>query len=144
MERLHEYFSLIVAVAEVQNYVLLGLSRWLSGKGFTFNSGDTGSILGLGRYPREENGYPFQCSCLGNPMNREALQTTVYRVLKRVRHDLKTKKQQHGILIKAEVSVYKLNTKLREKVVPQNFHRPYGHHNAYRISSHQACRISDS
>ena len=66
-------------------------------KKFTLNSRDTGSILGWGRSPGEENVYPFQCSCLGNPMNREALQATVYKVLKRVGHDLKTKQQQHGI-----------------------------------------------
>ena len=34
--------------------------------------GDLGSILGLGRSPREGNGYPLQCSCLENPMDRGA------------------------------------------------------------------------
>ena len=123
-------------MAEVQNYVISGLPMWFSGKEFIFNSGDTGSILGLGRFPGEENGYPSQCFYLGNPMNREALQATVYRVLKSVGHDLKTKQQQHGMQIKTEISVYKLNTKLRETVVPQNLHRPYGHHNACLIGSH--------
>ena len=36
------------------------------------DAGDTGSIPGSGRYPREGNDNPFQYSCLGNPMNREA------------------------------------------------------------------------
>ena len=31
------------------------------------NSGDTGSILGSGRCPGEENGNPLQYSCLGIP-----------------------------------------------------------------------------
>ena len=36
------------------------------------DTGDLGSVLGLGRSPREGNGNPLQYSCLGNPMNREA------------------------------------------------------------------------
>ena len=31
---------------------------------------DAGSILGSGRSSGEENGNPFQFSCLGNPMDR--------------------------------------------------------------------------
>ena len=45
--------------------------RWLSVKEFSCNvgdAGDMGSIPGLGRSPGEENGNPFQYSCLGNPM----------------------------------------------------------------------------
>ena len=33
---------------------------------------DLGSIPGLARFPEEENGNPFQYSCLGNPMDRGA------------------------------------------------------------------------
>ena len=36
------------------------------------STGDTGSILGSVRYPGGGNGNPLQCSCLGNPMDREA------------------------------------------------------------------------
>ena len=36
------------------------------------NTGDPGSIPGSGRSPGEENGNPFQDSCLENPMDREA------------------------------------------------------------------------
>ena len=40
------------------------------------NKGDTGralgSIPGLGKFPGEGNGNPFQYSCLGNPMDRGA------------------------------------------------------------------------
>ena len=41
---------------------------------------------GLGRFPGERNGYPFQYSCLENPMDRGAWQATVH-VVARVRHD---------------------------------------------------------
>ena len=34
------------------------------------NSGDPGLIPGLGRSPGEGKGYPFQYSCLENPMDR--------------------------------------------------------------------------
>ena len=40
-----------------------GLPWWLSGKEFTCNAGDIGSIPGLGRSPAEGNGYPHQHSC---------------------------------------------------------------------------------
>ena len=33
------------------------------------NAGDMGSFPGLGIYPEEGNGNPFQYSCLGNPMD---------------------------------------------------------------------------
>ena len=35
------------------------------------NAGDTGSIPGLGRSPREGNGNSLQYSCLENPMTEE-------------------------------------------------------------------------
>ena len=49
------------------------------------NAGDTrdsGSILGLGRFPGEGNDDLVQYSCLENPMNRGATQVTVHRVIK--------------------------------------------------------------
>ena len=36
------------------------------------NAGDLGLIPGLGRSPGEGNGYPLQCSCLENSMDRGA------------------------------------------------------------------------
>ena len=42
------------------------------------NVGDLGSIPGLGRFPGEGNGNPLQCSCLENPMDREAWRATVH------------------------------------------------------------------
>ena len=51
---------------------------------------DLGLIPGSGRSPGEENGNPFQYSCLENPMDRGAWQGTVYRVA-RVGHKWTTK-----------------------------------------------------
>ena len=51
------------------------LPQWLSGKQSTYNTGDkgdTGSIPGLGRSPRQGNGNPLLYSCLKNPMDRGA------------------------------------------------------------------------
>ena len=41
-------------------------------KEFACDAGYLGSILGSGRSPGEENGYPFQYSCLENSMDRGA------------------------------------------------------------------------
>ena len=60
------------------------------GKKSACSAGDSGSIPGLGRSPREGNGSPLQYSCLENPMDREAWRATVHGVT-RVRHDLATK-----------------------------------------------------
>ena len=46
------------------------------------NAGDLGSILGLGRSPGEGSGNPLQYSCLENPMDRGAWQSTVHGVAK--------------------------------------------------------------
>jgi len=60
------------------------------GKESACNSGDLGSIPGLGRSPGEGNGNPLQYSCLENPMDRGAWWTRVYGVA-RVGHNLATK-----------------------------------------------------
>ena len=46
------------------------------------NSGDLGSIPGLGRSPGGENGNPLQYSGLENPMDRGAQWTIVHGVTK--------------------------------------------------------------
>ena len=51
-------------------------------KNLPANVGDAGSILGSGRSPREENGNPFQYSCLGKPMDRGAWKATDHGVTK--------------------------------------------------------------
>ena len=44
------------------------------------DSGDLGSVSGLGRSSGGRNGYPLQYSCLGNPMDRGAWQSIVHGV----------------------------------------------------------------
>ena len=51
---------------------LMGFPGGSDGKESACNAGDLGLIPGLGRFPGERNGYPFQYSCLENPMDRGA------------------------------------------------------------------------
>ena len=46
------------------------------------DAGDTGSILGLGRFPKEGNDNPLQDSCLISPMDRGAWRATVHGITK--------------------------------------------------------------
>ena len=46
------------------------------------DSGDTGLVPGLGRYPGGGNDNPLQYSCLKNPMNRGTWWATVHGVIK--------------------------------------------------------------
>ena len=60
----------------------MGCPGGLVGKEPACNAGDTGdmgSIPGLGRSPGGGHGNPLQCSCLENPMDRGAWQATVHR-----------------------------------------------------------------
>ena len=52
------------------------------GKESTCNTGELGSIPGLGRSPEGGRGNPLQCSCLENPMDRGDWRTTVHEVTK--------------------------------------------------------------
>ena len=51
-------------------------------KNLPANTGDMGSIPGLGRSPGEENGNPLQYSCLENSMDRGAWRDIVHGVMK--------------------------------------------------------------
>ena len=51
-------------------------------KGSACNVEDLDLIPGLGRSPGEGNGYPFQYSCLENPMDRGAWWATIHGVAK--------------------------------------------------------------
>ena len=56
-------------------------------KNLPANAGDTrevSSVPGLGISPEEAKDNLLQCSCLGNPMDRGAWQSTVYGVTKEV------------------------------------------------------------
>ena len=52
------------------------------GKESSCSAGDLSSIPGLGRSPGGGNGNPLQYSCLENPKDRRAWQTTDYGVAK--------------------------------------------------------------
>ena len=58
----------------------MGIPWWLRGKESACNTGDPGSIPGLGRSPGEVHGNPLQYSCLENPMDRGAWWATVHGV----------------------------------------------------------------
>ena len=60
----------------------LGFPGGSDSKESTCNAGDLDSVPGLGRSPREGNGYPLQNTCLGNPMARGVWQATVHGVEK--------------------------------------------------------------
>ena len=71
------------------------LPLWLDGKEPACNAGDVSSMLGWGRSPGEGNGSPFQNSCLGNPRDREAWQTTVHGVAKELNTHTHTHTHTH-------------------------------------------------
>ena len=58
------------------------LPRWLSGKEFTCNAGDSGSIPGSGRSLGEGNGNSLTYFCLENPTDRGTWRATVHGVSK--------------------------------------------------------------
>ena len=58
------------------------------------DSGDSGSIPGVGRSPRGGNGNPFHYSCLENPVDRGAWWATVLGIV-RVGRDLVIKPPSH-------------------------------------------------
>ena len=59
---------------------LKGFPGGSDGKESACNAGDLGSIPELGRSPGEWNGYPFQYSCVENPMDRATWWATVHGV----------------------------------------------------------------
>ena len=69
----------------VDKYVVMGSPDDSAGKESACNAGaarDMGSILGLRRSPGEENGNPFQYSCLKYPMDKGAWWAAVHGVVK--------------------------------------------------------------
>ena len=61
----------------LSNPVFLGFPGSSDGKESTCNTGDLGLIPVLGRSAGEGKGYPLQCSCLENSMDRGAWWATV-------------------------------------------------------------------
>ena len=56
----------------------MGFSSDSDGKEYACNVGDPGSILGLGRSPREGNGNPLQYSCLDITLYINAFNIVTY------------------------------------------------------------------
>ena len=82
-------------VIVLYGYIVIGLNVFINralhkpsfvspggsdGKKSACNAGDLGSIPELGRSPGEWNGYPFQYSCVENPMDRATWWATVHGV----------------------------------------------------------------
>ena len=74
------FFFICAFICDV--YVHKGFPGGSDGKESACSAGDLGSIPGLGRSPREGNGYPLQYSCLEIPMDRGAWWATVHGVAK--------------------------------------------------------------
>ena len=55
----------------------MGFPSGSDGKEPACKAGYLGSIPGLGRSPGRGHSNPLQCSCLENPMDREAWQATI-------------------------------------------------------------------
>ena len=81
---IHFEFIFVYGVRKCFNFILLhrGFPGGSDGKEFACNAGDPGSIPGSGRSPGEGNSNPLQYSCLENPMDGGAWQTTVHGVAK--------------------------------------------------------------
>ena len=60
----------------------MGFSAGSTVKNLPASAGDAGSILRSERSPGEGNGNPLQYSCLENPRDKGAWQSTVYSVEK--------------------------------------------------------------
>ena len=60
----------------------MGFPSSIDSKASACNTGDLGSIPGLGRSPGEGTGNPLQYSCLENPIDRGAWWATVHRITK--------------------------------------------------------------
>ena len=66
----------------LENLCKLSFPDSSDGKESACNTGDLGSIPGLGRCPGESNGYPLQNSYLGNHMDRGAWKAVVNGIAK--------------------------------------------------------------
>ena len=62
--------------------MLVGFPGSSEVKASACNTGELGSIPGLGRSPGEGNGNPLQYSCLENPMDRGAWWAILHGVAK--------------------------------------------------------------
>ena len=80
-------FQVYSSDSDIHTYIYIysdihihGFPSGCDGKESACNVGDLDSIPGLGRSPGEGNGNPLQYSCLENPTDGAAWQTTVHGV----------------------------------------------------------------
>ena len=66
----------------VTSVFIWGFPSGSDGKESASSAGGMALIPGLGRFPEEGNGYPLQCSCLENSMDRGGWQARVHGVTK--------------------------------------------------------------
>ena len=91
------------------NCTLQGFPGVSDGKESACDAGDLGSVPGSGRPPGKRNGYPLQCSCLENPMDREKRLRFQAMGSQRVRHDSTTNTLTfHGSVLKEDSMYYVL------------------------------------
>ena len=76
------------------------------------NAGDAGSISGWGRSPGVGNSNALQYSCLGNPMDRGALQATVHGPAKESDTTEHTHMHMHSYFTNSTSSSSKVGTHL--------------------------------
>ena len=95
-------------------------------KNWTANAGDMGLIPGLERSPGEENGNPLHCSCLENPMDRGAWQSTVHGVTKSWTRYSDWQQQQHVKNLDVHTHHF-LATDTTIIPVPHHFHHCHPH-----------------
>ena len=76
----HDCGDLAAAAATFPMPYLWGFPGGSVVKNLPASAGDEGSIPESGRSPGGGNSNPFQYSCLGNPIGREAWQATVHDV----------------------------------------------------------------
>ena len=77
-----------------KDVIFLGFPGGSVVKNLPAKAGDTGSIPGLGRSLRGENGNILQYSCLGNPTNGGAWWATVLGVAKELDISLQLKQRR--------------------------------------------------
>ena len=73
---------MVIAAMKLKDAYSLDFPGGSDGKASIYNVRDLGSIPGLGRFPGERNGNPFQYSCLEKPMDRGTTWAVVHRVTK--------------------------------------------------------------
>ena len=91
----------------------------VSGKESVCNAGDTYLIPGLGRSPGEGNGNELQCSCLENPMDREAWWATVQWVTKDMTQQLNNSNKQELLNTQKKSEVCQSFSRVQLLLTPQ-------------------------